>query len=708
MAIDASTSQLLATDRGFGSRLAAETELEAVADTVLRELADVTGADAGALYVCSDEGGPAALVSVSALDRGRLPLEIGAAGGLAGRALAEQRAITASHEPGGLRLPTLGGEVRIAHEAYVPLVHGQRSVGVIALGRVGGAAFAAGELEAIGHLAERAALGISAAVALRTARTQALLHSAVIDTAADAFLSLDEQGTVIQWNRAAELMFGWTAAETVGRPLVEQVIPERLRDEFDAFFAELVQRRESPLSGTGEVILNHADGSELTVETTVSPLRLGDRWRFNAFLRDVTARKRLELYRDAHHRVTRALWESSSLEEAREAVLNNLGPLLGFTCGATFVPSPENDRLLITGTWVAGGAAVDALVAAAPQVSVSRGEGISGRIWETGEALFVPEFLDMAAGTPKAAAEASGLRSGVAFPVFHGRRFEGAAMLFWSEERESDPDLLRMLTTLGPQIGGFVARKRAEAESERLKDEFFALVSHELRTPLTSIIGYLELVLEADGVDAQSRQFLEVVDRNAARLLRLVGDLLFVAQVEAGKLSLDPAPVDLRAVCREAIETARPTAEAHGIDLSLAADALPQTVGDAGRLGQALDALVSNAIKFTPGGGRVQLSLRASGDAAVIEVSDTGVGIPAGEQQRLFDRFFRSQTAHEQAVPGVGLGLTIVSAIVDGHGGRIGVRSEEGRGSTFTVELPLRPPPGGSPHTTPHELEVHP
>jgi signal transduction histidine kinase len=229
----------------------------------------------------------------------------------------------------------------------------------------------------------------------------------------------------------------------------------------------------------------------------------------------------------------------------------------------------------------------------------------------------------------------------------------------------------------------------AEREADRLKDEFFALVSHELRTPLTSVIGYLEL-LRSDGIeDPQNRQFLDVIDRNARRLLRLVGDLLFIAQVEAGKLSLERSEVDLAAVASESVEAARPRADAAGVALATDVAELPAILGDRDRIGQAVDNLVSNALKFTLRGGSVTVRLRRDDGHALVEVADTGMGISRADQERLFERFFRTDAATSAAIPGVGLGLTITRAIVEGHGGSVSVHSVEGEGTTFAMRLPL-------------------
>ncbi|MEO8289975.1 MAG: PAS domain S-box protein [Gaiellaceae bacterium] len=229
-------------------------------------------------------------------------------------------------------------------------------------------------------------------------------------------------------------------------------------------------------------------------------------------------------------------------------------------------------------------------------------------------------------------------------------------------------------------------------ELDRLKDEFVALVSHELRTPLTSIRGYLELVLDGEAGDLtdQQRQFLGVVERNAHRLLGLVGDLLFLAQVEAGKLSLEIGAVDIAAIAAESVETARPLAEAKSITLTLATSPVPLFAGDRARLGQLLDNLVSNAIKFTPEGGRVDVRASNSRGTAILEVRDTGMGIPAIEQEHIFERFFRAARATEQAIPGTGLGLAISKAIVHAHDGTITLASTDGEGATFRVAVPIR------------------
>ena len=226
-------------------------------------------------------------------------------------------------------------------------------------------------------------------------------------------------------------------------------------------------------------------------------------------------------------------------------------------------------------------------------------------------------------------------------------------------------------------------------EADRLKDEFVALISHDLRTPLTSITGYVELALEDELTD-EVRGFLQVVSRNAERLLALVNDLLFVARLQTGEMSLDPADVDLAEVVRDGVRSMEPRAAAKRIALTSSLEPVPRVLVDRGRVLQVLDNLISNAIKFTPDGGSVHVSLGHDEDRLVLEVADSGIGIAAQDQRRLFERFFRAENAVESQVPGTGLGLYISRAIAEAHEGSLSVRSEPGRGSTFRLELPPR------------------
>ena len=246
---------------------------------------------------------------------------------------------------------------------------------------------------------------------------------------------------------------------------------------------------------------------------------------------------------------------------------------------------------------------------------------------------------------------------------------------------------------LAEQALQLTAQNERLRELDRLKDEFIGLVSHELRTPLTSIVGYVEMLREQGTSGPDGGRCTEVIERNAKRLLRLVGDLLFLSRIQSGKMAMEFRDADLAGLAACAVEEIRPQAQRKHLDLALTGTGVPRLAVDPVRIAQLLGNLLSNAVKFTPDGGKVEVRIWREGDQAVLAVADTGTGIPAADRERIFERFFRTAAATRQAVQGTGLGLTITKAIVEAHHGTIAVDSDENRGSTFTVRLPLSGPP---------------
>ena len=249
--------------------------------------------------------------------------------------------------------------------------------------------------------------------------------------------------------------------------------------------------------------------------------------------------------------------------------------------------------------------------------------------------------------------------------------------------------------------GELAAQNEQLRELDVMKDEFVALISHELRTPLTAIQGYTELVLDgtAGELNEEQRMMLATIGRNSTRLFRLINDLLFVAQVNAGKLNVAIEDVDLGVVAAEAVADARSRADAAQVSLAFECDPSPMVRADRMRLGQVFDNLISNAVKFTPPGGRVGLTVSSIGDDVTIVVADSGMGMTPEDQQRLFTRFFRTKAAAK--IEGTGLGLSITKAILDAHHGSITVESEVGLGTRFIVTVPASDQAGSS-NTTQH------
>jgi len=230
-------------------------------------------------------------------------------------------------------------------------------------------------------------------------------------------------------------------------------------------------------------------------------------------------------------------------------------------------------------------------------------------------------------------------------------------------------------------------------EAERLNEQraqFLAIVSHELRTPLTSIVSFSELIRgEAQGLTPEGRHFLDIIERNADRMLRLVGDLLMLDRLEAGALPLDLNLVSIPGLVAEAVANASPGAAKQRITVLLDAGVGPPVRGDSRRLLQAFDNLISNAVKFSHVGGQVRVVASCDGTTWQIDVSDTGIGIPPEDVVRLFGPFVRGANARIAGLPGTGLGLSIVKVLVEMHGGRVDVDSVLDEGSTFSVFLPV-------------------
>lgn len=225
-------------------------------------------------------------------------------------------------------------------------------------------------------------------------------------------------------------------------------------------------------------------------------------------------------------------------------------------------------------------------------------------------------------------------------------------------------------------------------ELDRIKSEFVTTVSHDLRSPLTSILGYIELIERAGELNQQQLEFVERVQNSVEQISLMISDLLDLGRIEAG-LDTTKEITSVEGIVQDAYEGVEGTAEAAEIEIDLEIDGeLGNVFGDPVRLRQMLWNLLDNSLKYTPAEGKVSVSARAEGDQAILEVMDSGPGIPQDEIANIFDRFFRGSNIPDD-VPGTGLGLAIVKSILDNHNGRIWVESKEGDGAIFTVVLPL-------------------
>ncbi|MBX9584991.1 MAG: HAMP domain-containing histidine kinase [Gemmataceae bacterium] len=241
-------------------------------------------------------------------------------------------------------------------------------------------------------------------------------------------------------------------------------------------------------------------------------------------------------------------------------------------------------------------------------------------------------------------------------------------------------------------------RPPTEAEAvDRMTDRFLNTLAHELRTPLNAILGWAKLLRTGKLTPDAVREGLAAIEQNAHAQARLINDLLDASRIISGRLKLDPAPVDVADVVRAAVAAVRPAADAKGVTLAAAVAGGAYTVnGDAARLRQVAWNLLTNAIQFTPSGGRIEVEVRPAGDELEVVVRDTGEGIDPALLPHVFDRFRPTDPSATRPPGGLGLGLSVVRQLVEAHGGAVRAESPgTGRGATFTVTLPRPAGPAG-------------
>ncbi|MFL6024980.1 MAG: PAS domain S-box protein [Marmoricola sp.] len=465
----------------------------------------------------------------------------------------------------------------------------------------------------------------------------------LLDAAPDAMVVIDQSGTIVLVNAQTETVFGYERSELLGQP-VETLVPGNLHELHRKHRSEYVVEPHVRTMGSGlDLRARRKDGSEFPVEISLAPLQTDDGLLISAAVRDVTSKRREE-------RLFRGL-----LEAAPDAMV-------------------IVDK---TGTIILVNAQVE------NRFGYERGELIGQSV-----EILVPErFSGMHVAFRSGYVAGPRTRPmGLAGDLF-ARRKDGS-------EFPVEISLAPLETEEGLLVSAAVRdiseRRRMQEETDRVKDEFFATVSHELRTPLTSMLGYSELMADLEQLSPQGRRFLSVISRSAERELRLVDDLLTLVAIEESGLSIRTAIIDVEPVVRDAVEAARPRAEEVDIDLTLEIPGFAvQIEADRDRVGQAIDNLLSNALKFTPSGGSVRVRLHVSGTSAEIEVADSGMGIGDIDPSRIFERLYRSGAAVAQQVPGAGLGLTIALAIVEAHNGTIGVVKSDAHGTTFRMSFPL-------------------
>ncbi|HEV8479592.1 MAG TPA: PAS domain S-box protein [Candidatus Eisenbacteria bacterium] len=502
--------------------------------------------------------------------------------------------------------------------------------------------------------------------------------AAIVESSDDAIISKDLNGIIRSFNSSAERLFGYRAEEIVGRPVTILIPPDRPSEENEI----LARLRRGEKVDHFETVRMAKDGRLLDVSLSVSPVRDASGKIVGAakILRDITEKKRVARTLAAQQewfRVTLASIGDGVIASDPEGCVTFLNPVaeqltgwdakaaLGKPLAEVFHIVNENTRRKV--------------------------ENPAHRVLREGVTVGLANHTVLIARDGQEAPIDDS-----AAPILDDQRQTIGVVLVFRDvterrrtevERQAAAEERELLLRRERQ-----ARTDAE-RADRVKDDFVAMVSHELRTPLSAILGWTH-VLEKKLHDAEVlRHGLEVISRNARVQAQLVSDLLDVSRIVSDKLMLDHESVDLGSLVRESVEAVQPMADGQGLSLVCEIEGpIPPLVGDPARLKQVVWNLVSNAVKFTAQGGRIEVRARSFGSHAEIVVADTGIGIPPGDLGQLFDRFRQSGPTTTRRYGGLGLGLSIANHLVSLHGGTVRAASDgEGKGATFTVELPLTP-----------------
>jgi PAS domain S-box-containing protein len=514
----------------------------------------------------------------------------------------------------------------------------------------------------------------------RLAERQTLTRE-LIAASPTAILATDAGGRLLEFNPAAEKLSGYRRDDVLDRPTADFLVPERDRARFREYLRTGPSAGDAgELTGPMRICILTADGTERTVELTPVQITIGGEVVFTGFMRDLT-----------------------EIERSHAALADQTERLDQLIAAATPGILISNDRGRITHINQSF-SAMFGLGEAGPLVGTPAAL-IVGRIGPQFEQA--AEFVRRSAEVLSSRQQVSGARFKMAdgrtiahgyWPVLVDGRFRGDLWLAWdvSERTALEEQRAQMLqaerrhAALAEQ-----ARSQLAEQNERLRkldearNQFLAIVSHELRTPLTSIVSFSELIRgEAEGLTPDGVQFLAIIERNADRLHRLVGDLLMLDRLDAGALPLDLGLVRVADLVTEAVRSASAGAAKQGVTVEVRAGDGPDLSADHRRLMQVLDNLIANAVKFSHRNSRVRVTADYRGGYWRIDVADDGIGIPPDEAGQLFHRFVRASNARTAGLPGTGLGLSIVKVLVEMHGGHVEADSTLGHGSTFRVYLP--------------------
>ena len=564
-----------------------------------------------------------------------------------------------------------------------------------------GSIFGALQIQGVGELEEldlffidsvvsQLAIALDRHSAERALRASEARLAGIISIAADAIISIDEAYRIVMYNEGAQRIFGWSRDEVLGKSL-DILLPERFRGAHRkhipnfAAGAETARRMGDPRPG---IFGLRKSGQEFPAEAAVSKLNVGGAWLFTVVLRDITERKRVEHEEEFLAEIgaifATTLDSRKTLTNVARVAMREFADF----CLIEFADEQGEIRRLEV---VSSDPTKAAIAEALKRLPLDRSQPhLSQVILQTKRSQMI---ADVSAETIRAMAqseehqqllEAIAPTSMMGVPLtVHGRLLGALVVASCRPGRRYATTDLRLLDEVGRRAALALENARLYRAAERAiqaRDDMLGIVAHDIRNPLSTILMQLTLI-------GRSEAQPERIERAASRINRLIQDLLDVTHMEAGRLSIEPAPVLAGQIMLESMEAQESLAASGSLELQLdVASALPEIWADRDRLLQVFENLIGNATKFTGTGGRITIGARPSGEDVLFWVADTGVGISVDDLPHVFDRFWRVRKAERR---GAGLGLAIVKGLVEAHAGHVWVESALGRGSTFYFTVPV-------------------
>ncbi|NEO31077.1 MAG: PAS domain S-box protein [Symploca sp. SIO3C6] len=535
----------------------------------------------------------------------------------------------------------------------------------------------------------------------------------LVETSSDWVWEMDENAIYTYASPKVSSLLGYEPHEIIGQTPSELATPENSQYVAE-IFAELVASQQ-PFTCWENTNL-HKDGHLVILEGSGVPIfdRLGKFCGYRGIDRDITERKRAEEQLRFLHSITQALFQSQDFHAALSVALQKVCEATGWDLGEAWVPKADGSTLECSPAWFSKTENLGNFRKASEELTFAPGCDLPGRVWVSKQPEWLPDVSRESNHVYLRAnlAQKIGLKAGLGIPVIANNIVLAVLVFYMFETRPEDAGLIELISA-STELGLMIQRKQAEGEIRKalvrekelteLKSRFITMTSHEFRTPLTTIQSSAELIEHYSYKWTEEKKLTHLyrIQSSVKYMTKLLNDVLIIGRAEAGKLKLNPLPLDLERFCGDLVEELQfndtnqhqlifkieglDQQDSEVIEYSLAPTKQPCL--DEKILRQILENLLGNAIKYSPRGSTVELTLSYRKNNLVFKIIDRGIGIPKVDLPLLFESFHRANNVG--TIAGTGLGLAIVKKCLDIHKGQIEVESEVGFGTTFTITLPM-------------------